>query len=167
MSYTELFYWLTVADNAKTFFGFFAVLFILIFSITQFARILSHIDGAPSDEYMVRCNKWTWYSTPLLILFLSLWIFTPNKRDALLIVAGGTTLDYLANDSVAKQIPRELSTFVVSELKNMAKEAKVDLGIANEKDKVLEIAKGLTGIELIELLKENPEYKDLILNNVK
>jgi len=165
MSYTELFYWLTVADNAKLFFGWFAVIFIFTFILTQLIRIFSHVDGAPTEDFVRRCNKWTWYSTPLMLLFLSLWIFTPNKRDALLIIAGGTTLDYLANDTIAKQIPRELSTFVISELKNMALDAKVDLGISSEKDKLLEVAKGMTGLELIELIKDNPDYKDLILGN--
>ena len=170
MSYTELFYWLTVADNAKVFFGVFAVFFSCVFVITQLVRIFSHNDGdgsSPDKELVNKINKWTWYSTPFMLFFISIWIFTPNKRDALLIVAGGSTLDYLANDSVAKQIPREMSNFVLSELKNMAKESKVDLGIANEKDKLLEKVKNLSGSELIELINTNPEYKDLILNNNK
>lgn len=167
MSYTELFYWLTVADNARSFFGTFAIFFTFVFVTTQCVRIFSSMEGEESASFYTKCNKWTWYSTPLMLLFLSLWIFTPNKRDALLIVAGGGTLDYLSNDSIAKQIPREMSTFVLTELKNMAKEAKVDLGIASEKDKLLEKAKNLSGSELIDLINKNPEYKDLILNNTK
>jgi len=164
MSYTELFYWLTVADNAKTFFGIFAIVFCFIFILTQLIRIFSHTDGEPSEDFIARINKWTWYSTPLMLLFLSLWIFTPNKRDALLIIAGGKTLDFLATDEAAKQIPHELSDFVLTELKHMAKDAKVDLGIASEKDKMLDKVKTLTGEELIKFIKENPDYKDLILS---
>jgi len=33
MDWTKVFYWLTVADNAKTFFGWFAIIFILVFII--------------------------------------------------------------------------------------------------------------------------------------
>ena len=168
MNYTELFYWLTVADNAKTFFGTFAVLFTGIFIITQLVRIFTDNKSYNSNyvkDFYDKCNKWTWFSTPFMLLFLTLWIFTPNKKDALLIVAGGTTLNYLSTDSVAKQIPRELSTFVLTELKNMASDAEVDLNISSEKDRIIKTAKSLSGEELIDYLKDNPEYRKLILND--
>jgi hypothetical protein len=163
MSYTELFYWLTVADNAKTFFGIFAIFFTIVFIITQFVRIFSTMNDQPDEPFYTKCNKWTWYSTPLMLLFLSLWIFTPNKRDALLIIAGGQTLDFLTTDESAKQIPHELSNFVVTELKNMAKDAEVDLGIKKSKEVILEEAKKMTGEELIQFIKDNPDYSDLLL----
>ena len=163
MSYTELFYWLTVADNAKTFFGTFAIFFTIVFIITQFTRIIYQIDNVPDESFFNRCNKWTWYSTPFMLLFLSLWIFTPNKRDALLIIAGGQTIDFLTTDESAKQIPHELSDFVVSELRNMALDAKVDLGIKKSKETILEEAKKMTGEQLIQFIKDNPDYSNLLL----
>ena len=163
MSYTELFYWLTVADNAKTFFGTFAIFFSAVFILTQCVRIFSSMDGEENENFYTKCNKWTWYSTPFMLLFLSLWIFTPNKRDALLIIAGGQTIDFLTTDESAKQIPHELSDFVVSELRNMAADAKVDLGIKKSKETILEEAKKMTGEQLIQFIKDNPDYNNLLL----
>lgn len=165
MSYTEIFYWLTVADNAKTFFGTFAIFFSVVFVLTQLIRIFSHVDGTPDVDFITRLNKWTWYSTPLLLLFLSLWIFTPSKKDALLILAGGTVLDYMANDEQAKEIPTNVFKFVNSSLETWAKEAEVELGVYNEKDKLLDKVKDLSAVELIELIETQPEIKDLILNS--
>ena len=165
MNYTKLFYWLTVADNAKLFFGWFAILFTSIFVITTIVRVWITIDDSSeaNAEFYKKCNKWTWYSTPFMLLFMSLWIFTPNKKDALLIVAGGSTMNFLTQDSSAKQLPHELSSYLVSEIKNMAEETKVELNINDNKNKVLEEAKQLTGEQLIEKLKTDSTLKNILL----
>ena len=167
MNYTTLFYWLTVADNAKLFFGCFAMIFIIIFIITNIVRVYVTIDspGYPDKEFYTKCNKWTWFSTPFMLLFLSLWIFTPNKRDALLIVAGGSTMNFLTQDSTSKKIPHELSNFILTEIKNMAQEAEVKLNINNEKEKALEAVKSMSAPDLIEKLKTDTTLKSLILND--
>ena len=63
-------------------------------------------------------------------------VLIPSKKDSLLIIAGGQTLNFLTTDKSSKQIPAELSGFVLTELKNMAKEAKVDLNIKDQKEKI-------------------------------
>jgi D-arabinose 5-phosphate isomerase GutQ len=98
-----------------------------------------------------------------MIFFWSLFIFTPDRKDALLIIAGGQTMNFLTTDSTAKQIPHELSSFVVSELKNMAKEAQVDLGIQNQKEKILEQAKTMTATEIVEKMKVDSTFAKVIL----
>src|SRR6218665_3335678 len=140
MNYTKLFYWLTVADNARTMFIVFIVIFTAISAISTFAYLANHDE----EDSQKMSRKWMWWSYPFMIIFWSLFIFTPSKRDSLLIVAGGGTLNYLTTDSVTKQIPRELSSFVLTELKNLAADAKMDLNITNQKEKVLEKAKSMT-----------------------
>ena len=163
-NFTLLFYWLTVADNAKFFFGCFALVFILIFSIVTIVRIIGSLENNNNDsKFYTKCNKWTWYSTPFMLLFLSLWIFTPSKKDALLIVAGGSTMNFLTQDSTAKQLPHELSSYLVTEIKNMAEETKVELSINDNKQKILEEAKQLTGEQLIEKLKVDSNLKNILL----
>jgi hypothetical protein len=164
MNYTKLFYWLTVADNAKTFFGWGAGLFTLIFIIVTIARIVYALEGAGDEEFYNKCNKWTWYSTPFMLLFLTLWIFTPNKRDALLIVAGGSTMNFLTQDSTVKQLPHELSSYLVTEIKNMAEETKLELSINDNKQKILDEAKQLTAEQLIERLKTDTTLKNILIN---
>jgi hypothetical protein len=175
MDWTKVFYWLTVADNAKTFFGWFAIIFILVFIIVTLVRIFSYIPGedTPSlytaggsrhKDFLNRCNKWTWYSTPFMLLFLTLWIFTPNKKDALLIIAGGQTLNFMTNDSIAKTLPKDMVNFVSIELRQMAKDAKVDLGVADSKQKILDRAKEMTADELIKQMQIDSTFSNVILN---
>jgi hypothetical protein len=160
MNYTKLFYWLTVADNAKTMFITFVILFTIIAGIATIAYIFT--GDEPDNQKMSR--KWMWGSYPFMIFFWSLFIFTPSKKDALLIVAGGQTMNFLTTDSTAKQIPHELSSFVVSELKNMAKEAQVDLGIQNQKEKILDEAKAMTAIEVVERMKVDSIFAKIVLD---
>ena len=72
-------------------------------------------------------------------------------------------MNFLTTDSTAKQIPHELSSFVVSELKNMAKEAQVDLGIQNQKEKILDQAKTMTAMEIVERMKVDSTFAKVVL----
>ena len=163
--YKTLFYWLTVADNAKTFFGWFAILFCIVFIISVVCRFLCATDELEANEKeRLAINRWIWYSTPFMLLFLSLWVFTPNKRDALLIVAGGETMNFLTTDTSAKQIPHELTSFVVSELKNMAKDAEVELDIKNEKQKILDEVKNMSATQVIERAKNDSVFAKIVLD---
>jgi hypothetical protein len=163
MNYTKLFYWLVVADNAKAFF----VAFIIIFTIISLiATIAFFAASAQSEaEYQKMSRKWMWWSYPFMVLFWALYVFTPNKKDALLIVAGGQIANFMTSDSTARQIPHEALTFVVTELKSMASEAKVDLGINDTKEKKIEEAKKLSTEEFIKKLNSDPEFAKLFQNN--
>lgn len=160
MNYTKLFYWLTVADNAKTFFVTGVGIFTFIAGISTIAYFIN-TDG---DDNQTMARKWMWWSYPFMILFWSLYIFTPDKKDALLIVAGGQTLNFLTTDSASKQIPKELSNFVVTELKNMASDAKVELNIQNQKEKILEEAKTMSSAELITKMASDSNFAKIILD---
>lgn len=159
MDYTKLFYWLVVADNAKFMFQVFTGIFTLISGIATIAYLSSGGD----DQTMAR--KWMWWSYPFMIFFWLLTIFTPSKKDALLIVAGGQTLNFLTTDESAKQIPSELSGFILTELKNMAAEAQVELGIKDQKERLIEEAKTMTTEELLKRMNEDKNFADIILND--
>lgn len=162
MNYTSLFYWLVVADNARTMFIVLIVIFMIVAVIATICYFVCADDGNDKGQAMSR--RWMWWSYPFCILFWSLYVFTPSKKDALLIVAGGQTLNFLANDKSAKQIPSELSNFVLTEVKNLAAEAKVDLGIADQKDKLLEKAKKMSAEELMSEMKKDTAFAKVILD---
>lgn len=170
MNWNSIFYWLTVADNAKSFFVTFMVIFTFISvvaTILYFANSHTHSANrqTTSDQENQRmARKWMWWSYPFMVLFWGLYVFTPDKKDSLLIIAGGGTMNFLTTDSTAKQIPHELSSFVVTELKNMAKEAQVDLGIATQKDKILEEAKKMTFDQLTERMRIDSNFAKVVLN---
>lgn len=160
MNWYKLFYWLTVADNAKTMFIVFTVLFTLISVISTIAYLLN----TEYEDNRKMSRKWMWWSYPFMILFWSLFIFTPSRKDALLIVAGGGTMEFLTTDSTAKQIPHELNNFVVTELKNMGEEAKVELQVMSQKDKVLDEAKKMSSEQLLQKMKVDSNFANIILN---
>jgi hypothetical protein len=161
MNYTELFYWLTVADNAKTMFVVGITIFTAVAVISTAINFICR--GHGDDDTAVQARKWMWWSYPFMFLFWSLYIFTPSKKDALLIVAGGQTMNFLTTDSTAKQIPHELSNFVVTELKSMAAEAQVDLNIKGQKEKILDEAKNMSAKELMEKMKVDSTFAKVIL----
>lgn len=104
-----------------------------------------------------------WISMIMTFLTWVAWAAIPTKKDCLLIVAGGGAMNFLTTDSSAKQLPHEAMNYVVTELRTMAAEAKVDMGISKQKDKVIEEAKSLTGAELIERLKSDSTLAKIIL----
>jgi hypothetical protein len=163
MNYTQLFYWLTVADNAKYFFGTMITIFTLISLISTIGYLANTKPEEVEAQRMSR--KWMWWSYPFCILFWLLQIATPSKKDALLIVAGGETLNFLTTDSTARQIPHELTNFVVTELKNMASDAKVELNINNQKEKILNEARNMSTSELMGKMKSDTTFANIILNN--
>lgn len=169
MDYTKLFYWLTVADNARTFFGWGIAIFMIILAIGTIVNALMALDDNKDaadvkNPVRVAARKWQFIGIFFSILFWSLYLFTPSKKDALLIVAGGQTMNFLTTDSVAKQIPHELSHFVVTELKNMAADAQVDLNIKDQKQKLLDEAEKMTSKELMEKMKVDSTFAKVILN---
>lgn len=170
MDYTKLFYWLVVADNAKTMFMTFMVIFTIISGLSTLCFIFGREDindnlKCPPGGVAERDKKWMWYGYPFMILFWTLFLFTPSKKDSLLIVAGGGTLNFLTTDSTAKQIPHELSNFVVTELKNMARENEIDLNLKEQKQKIIDEAKTLPTDQLLEKLKTDTLYQKYLLDN--
>jgi hypothetical protein len=161
MNYTELFYWLTVADNARLLFKWGAGIFTFVALVSTAVNIICRLDN--EDTAASSARNWIKWSYPFMFLWWVLLIFTPSKKDALLIVAGGQTMNFLTTDSTAKQIPHELSNFVVTELKSMAAEAQVDLNIKGQKEKILDEAKNMSAKELMEKMKVDSTFAKVVL----
>lgn len=158
MDYQKLFYWLVVADNARTLFTTGIILFSFIALVASAANLL----GDLNSEERERSRKWIWYSYPIVFLFWALYIFTPEKKDTLLIVAGGQTLNFLTTDSSTRKIPSELSGFIVNEIKTMAAESKVELGLQTQKEKILEEARHMTTDELLKRMRSDSTFTKMI-----
>lgn len=185
MNWYNIFYWITRSDSVKDFFdstsnifSWFAVLsFIILVIISSFAHsIISENniktqedeDNDPDVRGYKRLRRYFAYifyvSLGLSLITWSCYVFTPTKKEALLIMAAGGTMNYLTTDSTAKEIPHEMSTFVITELKTMAQEAKVDLGINSLKDRILDSAKNMSTVQLMERMKVDTNFAKIVLN---
>lgn len=171
----SMFYWITRADDVKGFFDtasnwfmFFTIILIIGTIVTICIDIATSPDNSDEKAATVSIRKIiTRFFYAFLLLTLITWagyVFIPSKKDCLLILAGGGTMKFLTTDSSARQIPKELTTFVVAELKSAAKDAQVSLGIQSAKDKILDEAKALTAVELMQRMKEDSNYAKIILN---
>ncbi len=162
MNWYSIFYWLTVADNARYFFWIFAILFTVIGFFSTMAFIYSSSEN--DDDDIKHSRKWIFWSYPFAILFWSGVVFTPDKKDSLLIIAGGGTLQYLTTDSSAKQIPHELTSFVLTELKSMSQDVKVEMDLQSQKEKVLESAKQMTTEQLLQKMQVDTNFANIVLD---
>lgn len=156
MDYYKLFYFLTTADSIKHTFDIFSNWF-MIFSILTaiiyvIVFIISKSEGNSQQnvkdlllwrKYMSRSF---WFSFIMMTLLWTAWAFTPTKKDAILILAGGAIGNFITSDSSAKQIPAELTLLVREKLKEEIKEIKSE----NITDTLASKSKE----ELIELLKK-------------
>jgi hypothetical protein len=162
MSWYKIFYWITIADGVKSFFDVFSNLFTTLFGIFFIVWIILLFSGSDSsgnwtEKDLKSLNHWrkmirgSWIVCCIfMVIMWGGYVFTPTKKDALLIVAGGAVANFITSDSSAKEIPAELTLLVrehlkneIDELKNPIKES---LSIDTLKDKTRE--------ELIELLKK-------------
>jgi hypothetical protein len=178
MTWYSVFYWLTVADGVKAFFDvasdiftWFSVVGLIIYVI---AIGLSLSDEARDNEDVikpeyVRIRKmFGWIFWGFTILSLVSWfgyVAVPTKKDAVMILVGGSVVEFMTTDSVAKQIPSELLILARNEIQSAAAEAKVDLGIMDQKEKILEEAKKMSTTELMDRMKSDTTFAKIIINN--
>ena len=127
MDYREVLYWVVIADHLRTFFKVWVIIFTIISvgcTVTYYLAI-GHppaYQQSPEDEYnQAMSRKWMWWSYPFTILFWALFILTPSKQDIFMIIAGGETLNYLTNEHKTKEVPKEITTFVIPLLKKALK----------------------------------------------
>ena len=162
MDYIKLFYWLTVVDGLKGLLLAISIIFGVLLFFVIAGNIISFIDEE-DDEDRKRWSKQLWWLIPIFSIAVLLQVFIPSKKNTLLIIGGGTALNYVTNDSTCKQIPKELSTFVVTELKSMAADAKTSLGVADQQNKILDEAKNMSSKELIEKMKNDTSFAKILL----
>jgi len=163
MNWYSIFYLITVADNAITFFGWLAGLSTAYTIIYWIVRGVSADDGFwRYDEHALARKRLFRLSYTILIAMFIGWagvVFTPSKKDCLLIVAGGSVANFLTSDSSAKALPADVAKFLHlslrKEVEDLSAEAKAELGLNTPKDDFINKAKEMTKEQLIEFLKKD------------
>lgn len=176
MNWYTIFYWVTVADNAITFFGWMAAIFTIFTIIFLIVRLTTDTETVEVKSEKDYSYEKFWYSNTtktsrkrvyrfaytFMLFSIFGWagiVFTPSKKDCLLIIAGGSAATFLSTDSSAKQLPADVAKFLHMSLKketeDLGSEARQELGIETTKEKFLREAGKLTKEELIERFKND------------
>jgi len=173
----SVFYWLTVADGVKSFFDVASDIFtwLAVIGLICYIAVIgislsddgTDYDGNTTPE-MKRIRKmfgWVFWGFTILSLFTWIgYVAVPTKKDAVMILVGGSVVEFMTTDSVARQIPSELLILARNEIQSAAAEAKVDLGILSQKDKILQEAKNMSTLELMDRMKVDSTFAKIILN---
>lgn len=160
MNWYKIFYFLTISDNIKSFFNvmsdiftFFAVICLIFFVLITIisADVQSNGDAEKDAKDLASLRFWQktfqkfliWSSVFMFITWTA-YIFTPSKKDCLLIVAGGAVGNFITSDSSAKNIPSELTLLIREKLKEEIKEVKNDATVKSDTAKVETKAKEIS-----------------------
>lgn len=157
MNYYKLFYWITVAERVQNFILAIAVVLTILTALNIILNIVGRYYVAfggsyDSDGYgkmKKTTNRFYAILIPCFFLFWSGYLAVPSKSDTVLIIAGGAIANFATKDSSAKQIPSEMSSFVVEKIRELTREAKADLGT----DPVTQKAKELDNLDADQLRK--------------
>lgn len=175
MNYYNVFYWLTVADGVKEVFDTFSNIFtfLTVISFIVYAILIGAcIDLKMRDkdseykETMIwrkLVGKFYWTAQIICVITWLGWVFTPTKKDCMLIVAGGAVGNFITTDTSSRAIPADITKFLHlslnKEIDDLQKEVKTDirkeLGVQTDKDKFIEKVEKLSKEQLIEFLKND------------
>lgn len=123
MSWSTSIYWLTRLDNISSFFSTVLGLSCLAIIAMLIFRGICYVDA---QEY----ERKNW----LLGIFIFLAtlgglgkVFTPTTKEAIFIVAGGKTLDYIGKDTSLQKIPGQITGITSTWLESKLKELEEDI----------------------------------------
>lgn len=130
MTNYEKLYLLTRLDGIGALFtaisiiSFLIILGIIIFSFASadFDDIFSREEQKKRKESRKKyTNKVNWL-VPICFLFTIASVLTPSQKEAVFIIAGGKTIDFIEQDSSMNKIPSQTTQIISSFLDNQIKE---------------------------------------------
>lgn len=135
MSNTASLYWLTRLDHIQSF----LIAITIISSIAFVSIIIGCAMHADMDDYSWNKDKeqdreksrakWKGFLKPLGFiagLFSLVLVFLPTRDEAIFIVAGGKTIDFIQQDSSINKIPSQTTKAISVFLDNQIKELEGD-----------------------------------------
>lgn len=140
MNFYNLFYWISVADGVKKFFDTASDVFTTLAIITFVVYVIASVgvsactthseENDKIDENVRSWKKLRLYIAqcmyPFIALAILLWagyVFTPSKKDALIIVAGGAVGNFITRDTAARALPSEVMNLLRSKIRQEINEA--------------------------------------------
>lgn len=134
MSNIALIYWLTRLSNISNFFLTLGVISTIIIGIGILGYSIA-IVNYPTDEEEVRfraIRKKFISRTWIPILLFIFYILTPNTKEAMLIIAGGKTLDYVQSDTSLQKIPYKTTELILKKMDEYVDETTKEQGLSKD-----------------------------------
>ena len=152
MNWYTIFYLFGLSDKIAIVTGTIAIIFSIIGGIATFIYIGMRWDNYADIDTSLsgKCMK---VFVPWAVLSVFIWTFVPDKKDMLLIIAGGSVGEFVVSDDNAKEIPADITRFLRTEILTATSELnlKKELGIETVEDKLQKKTKQ----ELINMLSDS------------
>ena len=136
MSNMVLIYWLTRLSNIQGLFLTAAIIVTTIISVGLLSYTIMMVDGYESEVKELK-QKRKWFVNRIWIICL-LWIvaiLTPDTKEAMLIIAGGKTMDYVQQDTSLQKIPYKTTELILKKMDEYIDEtAKLEKELKESKD---------------------------------
>ena len=171
MNWYKVFYWISVADKVQDFVLTIAIASSIILLVAFVSNIVARssyndnmqdrkandndYDDLRNVRYMKMFKQYMIWSSILFAIFWLLYIATPSKDDAVLIIAGGAVGNFITSDSSSKQLPADLTAFLRARIHQMTDEAKENIGIEDDRTRKINDLKNLDKDEIIKRLKQD------------
>lgn len=133
MSNYSKIYWLTRLDYLQGIFIGLGVSVLLICAIIGFYHFVAQDTSYEREEKVKeikagrdRCIKRLKLLIPISVLLFIVNAFIPSKNEAILIMAGGKTLDYVQKDTSLAKVPFQTTAIISEYLDKTLKEMKED-----------------------------------------
>jgi hypothetical protein len=131
-----LIYWLTRLSNIQGLFLTAAIIVTTIISVGLLSYTIMMVDGYESEVKELK-QKRKWFVNRIWIICL-LWIvaiLTPDTKEAMLIIAGGKTMDYVQQDTSLQKIPYKTTELILKKMDEYIDEtAKLEKELKESKD---------------------------------
>ena len=117
MSNMVLIYWLTRLSSIQGLFATVAIIVTTIISAGLLMYTIMMIDSSESEQKEFK-QKRKWFVNRIWIICL-LWIvtiLTPDTKEAMLIIAGGKTMDYVQQDTSLQKIPYKTTELLLKKM---------------------------------------------------
>jgi uncharacterized membrane protein SpoIIM required for sporulation len=123
-----LIYWLTRLSSISDLFfglGMLSSIFIFVGVLAYTFMIMDFPSDEDEIEYKQKRKKF-FNKIWVPILFFVLNILTPNTKEAMLIIAGGKTLDYVQSDTALQKIPYKATELILKKMEDYIDETTSD-----------------------------------------
>lgn len=175
MNWYGLFYLLGVADKVEGVTLTLAIISSIISVVMMIIWMGSNTEGDSFKIFTTEVNNgmvdvadlkfanryrrwWSGFIICTVVCWFS-YMLIPDKRDIILIAAGGGAMTFLSQDSTAKQIPANITKFLnttlTTEIAKLDEETREEFGMLTPKEKLVDKAKSMTKEELINFIQND------------